>query len=216
MLEADMAVTPSTRSDAARNRERIITAASTCFASEGVECQMAQVAKRAGVGNATVFRHFPTKVDLIVAVMRRRMEDLAGEVEEAARHEDPAQALTAVLEAIGTVFVRDAALKQIAHQRFEGDQDLLICRDRIFACVTSLVDRAKATGAVRADLEATDVVLLLNGICHAIGPLEEQTPGVWRRYFSLVMDSMRPQQQGVDRLSPAAPSFADVERAYSG
>lgn len=210
-----MAVTPSTRSDAARNRERIITAASTCFASEGVECQMAAVAKRAGVGNATVFRHFPTKVDLIVAVMRRRMEDLAGEVEAAARHEDPAEALTRVLEAIGAVFVRDAALKQVAHQRFAGDEDLLRCRDRIFACVEQLVARARDAGVVRGDLEATDVVLLLNGMCHSVGPLEEQTPGVWRRYFSLVTAAMRPQPEAAP-LAPGAPSFDDVERAYGG
>jgi AcrR family transcriptional regulator len=176
----DMAATPSTRADAARNRERIITAASTCFASDGVECQIAAIAKRAGVGNATVFRHFPTKLDLVVAVMRRRMDDLAAEVEDAARREDPGGS-----------------------------------RDRIFACVEQLVERAKAAGEVRADLEAPDVVLLLNGICQSIGPLEMQSPGVWRRYFGLVRAAIRPQPDAPP-LAPRAPTFADVERAYGG
>src|SRR3712207_466298 len=108
-----MAANPSTRSDALRNRERIITAASTCFASEGVECQIAEVARQAGLGTATIFRHFPTKLDLIVAVMRLRMVELAEEVDEAAAGDDPGQALARVVEAIGKVLVRDAALKQM-------------------------------------------------------------------------------------------------------
>ena len=209
----DMATTSSTRSDAVRNRERIIATASTCFATEGVECQVSEIAKRAGLGNATVFRHFPSKSDLIVAVMRRRLQELVDEVREAAEGDDPGAALDRVVDAIGTMLVRDAALKQIAQVRFEGDAEMLAARDELFACIAGLVARAKAAGQVRADLEPIDLVLMLNGMCTAVGALEVAHPGVWRRYLNLLMSSVRPRDDAAP-LVPAAPTIEDFDRAY--
>jgi AcrR family transcriptional regulator len=205
-----MAATPRTRSDAQRNRERIISAASSCFASEGVECQVSEVARHAGLGNATVFRHFPTKLDLVVAVMRRRLDELAAEVEEAAALEDPAEALSGVVEAIGRVLVRDAALKQVAATRFEGDGELLECREHMLAVVDGLVTRCKAAGIVREDFETMDLLLLLSGIAHAASDLEARRPGVWRRYVALVTAAMRPDPSGAP-LSPPPPTFEDLD-----
>lgn len=207
-----MAVTPSTRADAQRNRERIITAAAQCFAHEGVECQVAEIAKHAGLGNATVFRHFPTKLDLIVAVMRRRMDELADEVERVAAGDDPGEALARVVEAIVQLMVRDAALKQLASQRIV-DEDMTVCRDRMLGCIETLLGRCQAAGVVRPDVQVMDLMLMISGIAHAVGPLEASNPGVWRRYTALVTAALQPVAGAA--LEPAPPTLADFERAYA-
>src|SRR3982751_1275468 len=86
------------RSDARRNRERIVEAASACFAAEGMECGIAAIAKQAGVGDATLFRHFPAKHDLAVAVMRKRMEETETLIRREAQNPDATAGVRVMLE----------------------------------------------------------------------------------------------------------------------
>src|SRR3954470_14590056 len=104
---------PHLRADARRNRERIVTAATECFASDGIGCQVAEVARRAGVGNATVFRHFATKHDLLVAVFEERLSAMLAAADEAMALDDPAVGLRTFLERVVALHVQDNGLKQM-------------------------------------------------------------------------------------------------------
>lgn len=210
----DMAVpTESLRADARRNRERIITAASELFAAEGNDTLVADVARRAGVGNATVFRHFPTKLDLVVAVVQLRMTGLLAEVERAAAMEDPRQGLEHFVREACRIHVQDHGLKQMAAQHFEGDPVLCDLRDKMMATIDGLVVRGKAAGTVREDAEPIDVLLLIGGIADAASELESLRPGLYRRYAALVVAALRPDDGG-PRLEPAPPTTAELEAVW--
>src|SRR3712207_1143930 len=144
---------PQLRADARRNRERIVAAALDSFAAEGVECQVAEIARRAGVGNATVFRHFPTKRDLLAAVTEARMQSMTAVAEEALAMPDPAIALRHFLDAMCRLHVADHGLKQMAASHFNGDDRLRRCRDGLVTRLGQIVDRAKRSEERRGGKE---------------------------------------------------------------
>src|SRR3954470_15926852 len=158
---------PHLRADARRNRERIVAAASACFAADGLSCQVAEIARQAGVGNATVFRHFPTKHDLLIAVFEERMRGMLDAADAAAKIEDPAEGLRTFLELVVGLHVADHGLKQLVAEHFKGDERLGAVRDEILARLSALVTAAKEAGAVRADAEPIDFVVLVNGVATA-------------------------------------------------
>ena len=111
-------MTPPLRSDARRNRERIVAAASELFAEHGADLCVDDIARRAGVGHATVFRRFPTKDDLVLAMFEQRIVEAAEAVEEIARTvEDPWEALVAAMAAIAERQARDRGMFETVEQR---------------------------------------------------------------------------------------------------
>ena len=211
---AEMPVTEPLRADARRNRERIITAASELFAENGVDCLVADVARHAGLGNATVFRHFPTKLDLIVAVMERRLTDLVAEARAASAMQDPAAGLQALVEALCRMHVRDHALKQMASQYFQGSPQLIELRDTAMVVLEDLIARGKTAGVVREDAEPIDLIVLIGGIADAASDLETLRPGLWRRYAQLVVAALRPDPTGPP-LDPPVPARELLEAMWA-
>ena len=144
------------RADAQRNLDRLLEAAGECFAERGIDCSVDEIARRAGVGHGTVFRRFPTKDALLLAVVVKRIEALTAVAEEAAAAPDVETAFVGFVRTAGEAYARDRALVQ----------GLDRCIDRpelaaLIAAVDRLVRRAYEAGVLRPELGAEDVLRLV-------------------------------------------------------
>lgn len=177
------------RADAARNLELIVEAAEAAFAEEGHEASVADIARRAGVGQATLFRRFETKNDLIRAVFRRKLEQLLAAARAAARKESAWDGLTTFMATGTQLHVRDRGFFQgMAHELLE-DPEIMAVKLEVLAAVTELVERAKAEGTLRADVAPEDIPALCCAAAQAttIG----NKPRAWKHYLAVITDGMR-------------------------
>jgi len=177
------------RRDAQGNLLRILDAARGAFAELGAGVCVAEIARRAGVGNATIFRRFPTKEDLIVAVVAARLRE---RLEEARWEEetDPGAALRAYLEAIIAWQVEDRSLMDSMSDRIGCDPRLGDLHARMAAVAGRLLRAAQAANVVRQDLEVEDLAVLGNAVARIGASLERTAPGRWRRYLDIVLDGL--------------------------
>jgi AcrR family transcriptional regulator len=155
------------RADAVRNRERVLEAAKAVFSAGGPDASLEAVAKRAGVGIGTLYRHFPTREALFEAVYRREVEQLGELAEQLKSEAAPVDALRRWLrsnvEFVATKKGMSAALALAAH----GSSDLSTYSfDRLTKAVGALLDRAVAAGEIRADISPEDVLRALVGMCY--------------------------------------------------
>jgi AcrR family transcriptional regulator len=157
------------RADAIRNRERVLEAAKSVFSQGGPEASLEAVARRAGVGIGTLYRHFPTREDLYEAVYRREVEQLVELAKHLVETENaPVEALRRWLRA-GVEFMATkkgmaAALATAAH----GSSELVAYSlDRLTWAVGELLRRAAAAGEIRADIDPEDLLRALVGMCYA-------------------------------------------------
>ena len=194
------------RADAARNRERIIAAAAAVFAERGLDAATAEIAHRAGVGEATLFRRFPTKDDLIDAVIETRMEEVAALADAAAEHPDPAVALERLMQDLVKQFSRDRGFFEAAGERCMNDPKFEPQRQRGLDTVGRLLKHAQDAGAVRRDLSPSDISFLAGSAMYA---MEVSKPGLrddlWKRYLRVILDGMKPE--GASALRPGAPKL---------
>jgi AcrR family transcriptional regulator len=203
--------TPHLRADAQRNLERILESARVVFARRGLEASVADVAEHAGVGTATIFRRFPTKDDLVTAILERELETIRDRAAEAAAADDPAQAVADFMGwAIGT-FIEDRCLCEASGGQLFDRPRMHELVAEITATIESLVTRAQAAGAIRADIVAEDLGFLLNAIAQAGSALERVAPGRWRRYLAIVLDGLRPE--GATELVIPAPTPEQLHEA---
>jgi AcrR family transcriptional regulator len=198
------------RSDAARNREKILAAASEVFAESGADLSVDEIARRAGVGHATVFRRFPTKEDLVVALFERRLLEVAEAAEEAERMEDPWEGLRTAMEHIAAKQVRYRLLFEAVTTEMIGSPRLREARHRVMEPFARLLHRAQEAGAARADLEPQDVLFLVTAAGHS-APCRIDLPDVWKRYLGVILDGMRPE--GASPLPAPAPTLRKLDDA---
>jgi AcrR family transcriptional regulator len=186
------------RADAVRNRERVLEAAKTVFSAGGSDASLEAVARRAGVGIGTLYRHFPTREALFEAVYRREVEQLTDLAEQLrAENVAPTEALRrwlrANVEFVATKKGMSAALALAAHKTSELSAYSF---DRLTQAVGALLDRAVAAGEIRADLGADDLLRALVGMCY----LHNQ-PG-WQasvlRLLDVFVDGLR-RDSGAER-----------------
>ena len=191
------------RADAARNRESLLAAAEAEFAERGLDASIADIARRAGVAKGTVFRHFATKEELIAAIVSGHFAALTAVARDLLDSADPGAALLEFLTvAAEEVQQHDLTFLQ---EISEGDAAVTELRNELHAAIGSLVDRARAAGAVRPDVTGTDVFVLICAPVHAAGFLSDPAPGLWRRYLSIIFDGLRPE--GAHPLPAPAPSW---------
>src|SRR6202453_4055489 len=178
------------RSDAIRNRERVLESAKAVFSAGGPEASLEAVAKRAGVGIGTLYRHFPTREALFEAVYRREVEQLAELAEQLKAEPSPVEALRRWLrsnvEFIATKKGMSAALALAVNSSSELTAYSF---ERLTKAVGALLDRAVAAGEIRADISPEDLLRALVGMCY----LHDQ-PG-WQesvlRLLDVFVDGMR-------------------------
>ena len=147
------------RADAARNVERILRAARDVYGESGPDAPMEAVARRAGVGERTLYRRFPTKADLVRAALDQSIaEDLAPAIDEARRADDPLRGLTQLIEAAISLGAREHNLLTAAHRAGSLTFDISVSLNEALG---DLVDEGQRVGRVRADLVADDLPRLI-------------------------------------------------------
>ncbi|MFE2359155.1 TetR/AcrR family transcriptional regulator [Streptomyces parvulus] len=172
---------PSLRTDARRNRERLLEAAREVFAARGVDAPMSAVARRAGVGVATLYRRFPTRSALVSAAFAEQLTVCAAAFEEALADPDPGHGLYVLLERVCTTLVTDRGFDTVFMAGFPGALDHTEERARAEERLAHLVDRARAAGQLREDFDAADIPLLLMAVNGLAGqPPEVALPGARR------------------------------------
>jgi AcrR family transcriptional regulator len=180
------------RTDAVKNRQRILAAAEEVFAAEGVTVPIDAVADRAGLGVGTLYRHFPNKEALLEAIVMDRITELVARAKEFETAKDPGQALFAFLQE----FAAQAASKRDLFEALSSAGiDLKAHCSELFEdlmrSVGVLLARAVAIGAVRDDVPANEVVTLIAGTCHAAGDSGVTDAGLGRM-LAVVLDGLRP------------------------
>jgi AcrR family transcriptional regulator len=175
------------RADARRNRERLVSAAREVFAEQGSGASMEAIAKQAGVGVGTLYRHFPNRFDIVEAVYQDDVEELVHAAERATEELEPWEAVEAFFEA----FLRYAKTKQALlselQQAFEKNPELRSrMRERIDAAFDLVVERAKEAGVVREDVSGHDLTQLVSPICTNASIPDDQM----RRLIKMILDGM--------------------------
>ena len=190
------------RADARRNRTRILEAARSAFDEVGLGAQMEDVARRAGVGVGTLYRHFPTKEALVEALIADRMTQIATEMRRAIDEEPDAwSALARALRFGVELQAGDRALAQVLGsqppERWAAAKDAA----GIDPLTADLLARAQAEGALRPDVRADDIPILMCGMSRVVemSAASCNRPAGWERYFALLLDGLR-ARDGADPL----------------
>jgi AcrR family transcriptional regulator len=202
------------RSDAERNRRLVLEAATQAFAQEGLDVGMAEIARRAGVGNATVFRRFPSKDALIEAIVDEKIAELLAAAERAAEIEDPWDSLVDMLEKTAALQARDHGFFQATEEFMLRHPDLLRRHRPVFEAVDRLVVRAQAAGVVRDDVTTLDLLGLVKGSVVCLPPSRDLRDDGWRRYLSIVLDALRPEAATPLPVPPV--TYEEIEAALIG
>lgn len=182
---------PGQRADMVRNRRLLLEAATAAFAEQGVDVPIGEIAQRAGLAKGTVFRHFPSKEDLLAAIMLQMLDQLIHSADRLARADDAAAALGEFMADGVEVLAADRAFCEVIGRpslQHAGVRDAI---NRLCVAAEALTARAREQGAVRGDITGTDVVLLLGGIHQTAAPLLAAEPQAWRRYLELALDGLR-------------------------
>ncbi|WP_372497059.1 TetR/AcrR family transcriptional regulator [Pseudonocardia humida] len=197
------------RRDAERNRRRILDAARALVAERGLDVSHDDVARAADVGVGTVYRRFPDKQDLFDELLAERVDDLVAMAERARGSADPWDGLRAFV--IGNLERQadDPGLRELmSHAR--GSELARRGRRRMADAIGELVDRAHASGQLRADVDVGDIAvaeIMVAAIVDRAGGVE---PRLWRRALAVVLDGLH--EHGQTPLPGAAPAMATIER----
>jgi AcrR family transcriptional regulator len=156
------------RADSLRNRDLLLKAAAKVFSAGGPEASLEAVAKRAGVGIGTLYRHFPTREALFEAVYRREVDELADLADQLARAEPPVEALRQWLRAnVQLVATKKGMLAALALAAHRPPDLYAYSFERLSKAVGSLIERAVAAGEIRADVTPEDLLRTLVGMSYS-------------------------------------------------
>ncbi|MER7926039.1 helix-turn-helix domain-containing protein [Streptomyces sp. NPDC096057] len=192
------------RADSVRNRRLLLRAATEAFAECGVDVPMSEIAQRAGVAKGTVFRHFPTKDDLLAAIMMQLLDRLLGTADRLLRAADAGRALRDFMAHGIGLLAADRAFCEVIGRPSLQHAEVRDAIDRLCDSVEDLTARARAQGAVRADITGTDIVLLLGGIHQTAQPLQDREPRAWQRFLEIAFDGLRARDSAALPYPPPA------------
>jgi AcrR family transcriptional regulator len=199
------------RRDAQRNRDALTAAAREVFAQQGLGAALDEIARRAGVGNATLYRHFPTRAALIEAVFHDQLTRTRRLGEEARAGDDAWTGLTVYLEGVFAGLAADRGANDLMTTGIEGVTSLEELHAHNRETIGLLIDRAKAQSTMRADVTAEDLLLLLAALGRTVPALTSVVPNVWQRYLALLLDGLRAPSTGDLPAPPLTPAqLSDV------
>jgi AcrR family transcriptional regulator len=160
-------ITRRPRADAVRNRERVLEAAKTVFSAGGPDASLEAVARTAGVGIGTLYRHFPTREALFEAVYRREVQQLADLAEQLKEQAEPVEALRRWMRSnVKFVATKKGMSAALTLATDKNSELFSYSFDRLTRAVGSLLDRAIATGEIRDDISPEDLLRALVGMCY--------------------------------------------------
>ena len=182
---------PTLRSDAERNRRRLLAAARELFAERGLDVTLHDIAAHAGVGVGTAYRRFANKGEILDALFKLQVEELSGLADQALADPDPWYGLCQYLENVMALQARDRGLAQIISgdrvrpDQFDWGKDVLAPK------VNAIADRAKRAGVLRPDVEGTDLVFIQLGLIAITKRTRDAVPDLYRRYLQIAFDGLR-------------------------
>jgi AcrR family transcriptional regulator len=183
--------TKTLRSDAQRNRERLVASARELFAAAGLDVSVEEITHHAGVGMGTLYRHFPTKDELIDAVLEESFAEIVRLAEDAEAAEDAWLGLTTFLEGALELHGHHRGIKDMIASRQHGSVRADAMRARLRPLLRRVIARAQEQGALRADFRPEDLPLVFWSAGRVIETTADVAPEVWRRYLAFVLDGLR-------------------------
>lgn len=196
---ADQLEPPSLRADAQQNRDRILEVARTLFAQRGLDVPMAAIARRAGVGVATLYRRFPTKEELVSAAFAERFEHCLTMFGQAKTDPDPWRAFCTVIEQVCAMQAGDRGFRAVLSATLSGTVYLDQARTHFVEGFGVLVRRAQRAGRLRRDFVPDDLSLILLANGGIVASTPETAVAASRRLVGYLLESFR-----ADRSEPAA------------
>jgi AcrR family transcriptional regulator len=184
------------RRDAQRNRERLVAAARAVFTERGVDASLEEIARRAGVGIGTLYRHFPTREALVEALYEERIGDFVAIAADARSSPDAWAAFATFLERTVELHACDHLLKDVLAQYPAGDEAVAGVKEELRRTVEQLLARARAEGALRPDFTVADLRLLFRSLRPVIEATADTEPDAWRRHLGFVLDGLRADAAG--------------------
>jgi len=202
--EVDIDIERHPRADALRNADRLLHTAREVFTEAGPDASLDEIARRAGVGIRTLYRHFPRKADLLRAVLNQRVaEDLSPVIADALEDEDPLHGLTMLIEvAVEMVAREDNTLAAAKHAGTLTPE----LSASFFDALTQLARRAQRARLLRADLVPEDLPRIMAMLTSVLRSMDPETEG-WRRYLGFILDGLSPAAASVQ---PSAPPLVKV------
>lgn len=177
------------RADARRNHDRLVDAARSVFAEQGGGASMEAIAKQAGVGVGTLYRHFPRRIDVVEALFRDDVDVLVGTAEKGLSEYDPWWALESWLEAYVTYARGKRTFLAELHEAFEKNPALKSAsRERITTACDAVLSRAQEAGNARGDIDGEDLMQLVSPMCTSA----TLTPDQGERLLRMILDGLRP------------------------
>lgn len=201
------------RADAERNLRRVLEAALEVFAEQGVDAPVTAIAERAHVGVATIFRRFPTKDDLLAALLAHRGEQLVAAADHALAQEDAGEAFRELAETLTATQIADRGFCDAIGTELFARADLQSLFDGVRKRLVALIGRAQECGALRPEVTAEDVLFVLYGVARTGLMVERAAPGLWRRYLAVALDGLRP---GAAPLPGRPPTRRQFDAARCG
>lgn len=183
------------RADARRNRRRVLDAARSRLAADGLDAQMDEIARDAGVGVGTIYRHFPTKRDLLQALTDDRFTGLAASARAALEDPDPWNGFCEFMRYSARAVAEDRALSEAMDQQPE------MCREaagkaELLEATPKLIERAQAAGALRADIVPDDIPSLICGLGRATRASQGAFAMSWERHIEIILAGLRTPAPG--------------------
>jgi AcrR family transcriptional regulator len=179
------------RRDARERREKLIAAAQREFAARGVNASLEKIARDAGVAIGTLYRHFPTRLDLLTAAFRPRLRDFLDGANRALAMDDPWEGFVCYLENLFEVQAGDRGFNDFLSRRFPDSADTEHIHDQMCRQIEDVLTRAQEAGQVRPDITQADIVNLIWTNGRVIDATSTTAPSAWRRHLYLMLDAYR-------------------------
>jgi AcrR family transcriptional regulator len=202
------------RADAQRNRRRLLEAATELFSERGLEVGVADIAAHAGVGRATLFRNFPSKEHLIAAIVVERVHESIERAHAALDAGDPGPALFDLIESAINRSQSDRALFDALSDTWLANPEIRAAHSEMLTVLERLLTRAQTAGAVREDISAIDVVIMIKGVCESVRQFQHLGEEVAARQLDLVCAAIS-TNGGHRQLRGRPPTAEDFERAMT-
>ena len=205
----------SLRADAARNRNQVVDSARQVFSESGLDAPMDEIARHAEVGNATLYRRFPTRCELVAAVYEETLREVVVAVEAALAVEDPWRGFEGHIAHLCQLQADNRAVADLLTMLFPASPELQALQQEALFGLTALVDRAIASGDLRKDFRPEDVVLILMANAGLLERTVNAVPQGWRRHLHFVLEGLRhepettaPRSAGPTRMRRAMRQLA--------
>jgi AcrR family transcriptional regulator len=182
------------RRDARESRDKLIAAAQREFASRGVDASLEKIAREAGVSIGTLYRHFPTRLDLLMAAFKPRVEEFLEGAKKALAIDDPWEGFVSYLENLFSVQAGDRGFNDFLSRRFPGNSETEHIHDVMCQQIQDVLARAQKAGKARPDITRADIVNLIWSNGRIIDATSAKVPTAWRRQLYLMLDAYRAER----------------------